>query len=209
MANMQKCESRSDSELLKAMLAGEEAAFVLLYERLKSGIFRYAYYMTNSITTAEEVTQEAFMALLQEGRHYREARGEVGAFVFGITRNLVRRIRRREGVYQSLPDDDAIQRLAASLMTDSDGLQRKMIRNEAVEQVRAAVRSLPDAYAQAVVLCDLCEFSYAEAASRLNCAVGTIRSRLNRAHTLLARKLGSLHGTEDGIRATGTEGCLI
>jgi RNA polymerase sigma-70 factor (ECF subfamily) len=209
MSSIQAYEGRSDAELLKAMLAGDEDAFALLYEKLKSGIFRYAYYMTNSITTAEEVTQEAFMALLQEGRHYREARGEVGAFVFGITRNLVRRVRRREGVYQPLPDDDAIQRLAASLVTDSDGLQRKMIRNEAVEQVRAAVRSLPDAYAQAVVLCDLCELSYAEAASRLNCAVGTIRSRLNRAHTLLASKLGSLRSTEAGIRAAGTEGCLI
>jgi RNA polymerase sigma-70 factor, ECF subfamily len=84
-----------------------------------------------------------------------------------------------------------------------------MIRNEAAEQVRAAVRSLPDSYTQVVVLCDLCEFSYAEAASRLGCAVGTIRSRLNRAHNLLAKKLKPLRSAEAGMRAAGTEGCLI
>ena len=206
---MEMCEGRSDAELLEAALAGDEAAFVMLYEKLKGGIFRYAFYMTNSATAAEEVTQEVFMALLKEGRNYREARGDVGAFVFGIARNLIRRLKRRERPYQPLPDDDAIQRLAASLMTDSEGLQRKMIRNEAAEQVRAAVGSLPDHYAQVVMLCDLCEFSYAEAAVRLDCAVGTVRSRLNRAHTLLARKLKLLRSTETGMRAAGTEGCLI
>src|SRR6266496_3861774 len=209
MASMEMHEGRSDAELLAAALAGDEGAFVMLYEKLKGGIFRYAFYMTNSATAAEEVTQEVFMALLKEGRNYREARGDVGAFVFGIARNLIRRLKRRERPYQALPDDDAIQRLAASLMTDSEGLQRKMIRNEAAEQVRAAVGSLPDHYAQVVMLCDLCEFSYAEAAARLDCAVGTVRSRLNRAHTLLARKLKPLRSTETGIRAAGTVGCLI
>jgi len=209
MASMEMHEGRSDAELLAAALAGDEGAFVMLYEKLKGGIFRYVFYMTNSATAAEEVTQEVFMALLKEGRNYREARGDVGAFVFGIARNLIRRLKRRERPYQALPDDDAIQRLAASLMTDSEGLQRKMIRNEAAEQVRAAVGSLPDHYAQVVMLCDLCEFSYAEAAARLDCAVGTVRSRLNRAHTLLARKLKPLRSTETGIRAAGTEGCLI
>jgi RNA polymerase sigma-70 factor, ECF subfamily len=209
MANMDGYKGRTDTELLKAAMAGEEDAFVVLYEKLKGGIFRYAFYMTNSIAAAEEVTQECFMALLREGRNYREARGDVGAFVFGIARNFVRRVRRRERPYQSLPDDDAIQRLAASLITDPEGLQRKMIRNEAAQQVRAAVRSLPDHYAQVVILCDLCEFSYAEAASRLDCAVGTVRSRLNRAHTLMARKLKPLRSPDPGVQAAGTEGCLI
>ena len=76
---MEMYEGRSDAELLEAALAGDEAAFVMLYEKLKGGIFRYAFYMTNSATAAEEVTQEVFMALLKEGRNYREARGDVGA----------------------------------------------------------------------------------------------------------------------------------
>jgi len=42
----------------------------------------------------------------------------------------------------------------------------------------------------------------------LNCAVGTIRSRLNRAHTLLAQKLKPLRNRQP-LEATGTEGCLI
>jgi RNA polymerase sigma factor (sigma-70 family) len=205
----QTAEPRTDAELLALALAGEESAFVQLYNKLKGGIFRYAFYMTNSNCTAEEVTQEVFMSLLRKGGGYRPERGDVGAFAFGIARNLVRRVQRREHAYQPLPNDDAIERLAASLVLEPQALQRTVIRNETVERVRAAVYSLPDRYCQVVILCDLCEFSYAEAASRLACPVGTVRSRLNRAHALLARKLKPARAIEPDIRAAGTEGCLI
>lgn len=209
MARMGLHEGRSDAELLGLALDGDETAFVVLYEKLKSGIFRYAFYMTNSIAAAEEVTQEVFISLLKEGSSYREERGDLGAFAFGIARNLVRRLRRRERLYQPLPDDEAVERLAASLVLEPQGLQNRMVRNEEAEQVRAAVSSLPEHYAQVVILCDLCEFSYLDTAARLGCPVGTVRSRLSRAHALLARKLKPAGATEAGFRASGTEGCLI
>lgn len=209
MASMDSYDGWSDAELLKAALAGEETAFVFLYEKLKGGIFRYAFYMTSSATAAEEVTQEVFVVLLKEGRNYREARGDVGAFAFGIARNLVRRMRRKEHLFRPFPEGDAVEQLAASLMTEPEALQRNLIRNEALERMRAAIRSLPERYAQVIVLCDLCEFSYAETASRLNCAVGTVRSRLSRAHALLAKKLKPHLSAGPGIRTAGTEGCVI
>ena len=208
MASMGLHEDRSDAELLKLAMAGEESAFITLYEKLKSGIFRYAYYMTSSVTAAEEVTQEVFMSLLEKGSTYREERGDVAAFVFGLARNFVRRVRRRERVYWPLPEEDAVERLAASLILESQSLHISVARNEAVEQVRAAIASLPDHYAQVVILCDLCELSYTDAAVRLACPVGTVRSRLNRAHNLLARKLNPMKSTET-LPASGTEGCLI
>jgi len=201
-------EGRSDIQLLEMALAGEESAFVVLYEKLKSGIYRYAFYMTGSAASAEEVTQEVFMSLLKKGGSFRKAEGDVAAFTFGIARNLVRRIRKRERAYQPLPSDETVERLAASLVLQPQS-QRRVIRNEEVEQVRAAVASLPDHYAQVVILCDLCELSYVEAAARLACPVGTVRSRLSRAHTLLARKLKPIRAAESDIRAAGTEGCLI
>ena len=84
-----------------------------------------------------------------------------------------------------------------------------MVRNEVVDRVQAAIATLPGHYRQAVVLCDLCEFSYEDAATRLRCAVGTIRSRLNRAHSLLAQKLKPFRSRQADIEAAGPEGCLI
>jgi RNA polymerase sigma-70 factor, ECF subfamily len=209
IASAPKLESRSDAELLQRSVAGDESAFLLLYERLKGGVFRYAFYMTNSRTSAEEVTQEVFISLLREGASYREELGDVGAFVFEIARNFVRRIARRERAYQPLPGNDALENLPASLMSQAEALPGQMIRNELIERVQTAIASLPDHYRQAVILCDLCECSYAEAACRLQCPVGTIRSRLNRAHALLAQKLKPLKDPQPDIGAAGTVGCLI
>lgn len=201
--------TRSDAELLQLALAGEEPAFLLLYGRLRVGIFRYAFYMTSSKVHAEEVTQEVFITLLKESHNYRQDRGGLAAFAFGIARNFVRRIERRERPYEALPEDTALVTLSGKLISQSDELPAQLIRTELCGRVQAAVASLPDHYRQVVVLCDLCELSYAEAASRLRCALGTIRSRLSRAHALLAEKLRPLRSRQPEVGAAGPEGCLI
>jgi len=142
------------------------------------------------------------MALLRDGGKYRKQQGDVAAFAFGIAKNFVRRIRRRESEFEPLPEEKT------NLISDADSVTAQLVRNEAIDRVQMAVATLPLHYREAVVLCDLCELTYAEAAIRLRCSVGTIRSRLNRAHTILARKLKRLQGT-GAVGLTGTEGCLI
>ncbi|HLH07757.1 MAG TPA: RNA polymerase sigma factor [Terriglobales bacterium] len=199
-------DNRPDVELFELAVAGDESAFLVLYDRMKTPVFRYAYYMTGSKSSAEEVTQEVFLTLLQKRARFNPRQGDLGAFIFGIARNLVRRIDRRERPYEPLPDDaDSLAppvRTVAECSTD-------LIKNQAVEHVRSAVASLPEHYRQVVVLCDLLEMSYADTATRLGCAVGTVRSRLNRAHKLLAGKLKLLRESQPAFRNTGTEGCLI
>jgi RNA polymerase sigma-70 factor (ECF subfamily) len=56
----------------------------------------------------------------------------------------------------------------------------------------ATLRQLPEPYRDAVVLCDLEERSYEDAARLMGCAVGTVRSRLHRARALLAARLRPL-----------------
>lgn len=205
---MEIIENCSDASLLRRAVAGEEPAFVTLYEKLKGGIYRYAFYMTNSRSVAEEVVQEVFILLLKEGGSYRESRGDVGAFAFGIARNFIRRIDRRERKYEPIPADDSAK-LGDRLISDAESVSGALIRNEVTAQVQAAIASLPDHYRQAVVLCDLCELSYEQAASRLQCAVGTIRSRLHRAHNMLVEKLRPLRSREPEVGEEGPEGCLI
>jgi len=48
---------------------------------------------------------------------------------------------------------------------------------------------LPANFREVVVLCDLHEMSYADAAAALDCAVGTVRSRLHRARGMLLEKM--------------------
>jgi len=64
-----------------------------------------------------------------------------------------------------------------------------LMRQEGIEELRRAVLALPKRYREVVVLCDLEEVDYLEAARLLNCPIGTVRSRLHRARALLLEKL--------------------
>lgn len=195
-----------EAEVLRRALEGDETAFRTLYDRLKSAIFRYAFYMTSSRAAAEEVTQEVFLTLLEKGKSYSAAQGDLGAFTFGMARNIVRRVERRERNWRARFHEGGLDE--GSSVAAPEDLAGDLLRGERVARVRAAIAALPDHYRQVVVLCDLCDFSYAEAAARLDCAVGTIRSRLNRAHALLAQKLKLLGDVAVEMRDAGAEGCL-
>ena len=64
-----------------------------------------------------------------------------------------------------------------------------LTKRETIESVRRAVLSLPTVYREAIVLCDLQDTSYEDAAQVLDCPIGTVRSRLNRGRSMLASKL--------------------
>lgn len=164
------------------MLAGDREAFTALYRLRQGSVFRFALQMTGSVEVAEDVTQETFLALLDAGKRYDASRGTVSAFLYGIARNqILRRIAGRK--HEPLEEHPG-----------GDDLFEDLTRRETVEQVRRAVLSLPPAYREAVVLCDLGEASYEEAAAALECPIGTVRSRLNRARAILAQKLAVARG---------------
>ena len=128
------------------------------------------------------------MALLRDGTTYDSTRGPLNWFLLGIARNLVRQRLGREHFYTSLADDSNDGSVANELQAAGDPLD-ELARNETIETVRKAVLSLPPRYREVVVLCELQEMSYAEAASILDCAIGTVRSRLHRGRALLIEKM--------------------
>src|SRR5207302_6049964 len=85
-------------------------------------------------------------------------------------------------------DEGAVaQMFTAPDLTPFEDLSRA----ETVDVVRAAIQSLPPAYREVVVLCELQEMDYADAAAVIGRPIGTVRSRLHRARALLASKLAS------------------
>jgi RNA polymerase sigma-70 factor (ECF subfamily) len=182
--------SESDQELLRLMLAGDEDAFTALYRRRQGGVYRFALQMSGSVAIAEDVTQEVFMALVNEAGRFDPARGSLTGYLYGIARHHVLRRLERERSFVPMLDDagDADVMTNERLLAEGDPL-RELTRHETIESVRQAVLALPTHYREVVVLCELHEMSYAEAASALSCAVGTVRSRLHRARALLVQKL--------------------
>ncbi|MGB9459220.1 MAG: sigma-70 family RNA polymerase sigma factor [Bryobacteraceae bacterium] len=197
----------SDHQLFERLRAGQEQAFVALYHRRQPSLYRFALQMSGSPPVAEDVTQEVFLALLREECGYDPERGSLAAYLFGIARKLLLRQfeRRRSDVGL---DTGAEEAGAAELADVSDPLADLTAR-ERIEALRRAVSSLPRRYREVVVLCDLEEMDYAEAAAALGCPIGTVRSRLHRARLLLAGKLRDERHGSASVPAWKTARCAI
>jgi RNA polymerase sigma-70 factor (ECF subfamily) len=182
-------EGLSDEELLPLIAAGHVPAFEAIYERRQAGIYRFALRMSGCRSMAEDVTQDVFMALMRDAGQYDSARGSVSAYLYGMARNRVLRLLQRDRAFSANTETSGDDRLSAEALILRDDPLVLLARSEAIESVRRAVLALPLHYREVVVLCNLQEMSYAEAAQVLGCAVGTVRSRLHRARELLIRKL--------------------
>ncbi len=174
-------EELSDSELLRLCKGGDEDAFLAVYRRHQGAVFRFALHMSGRRETAEVVTQEVFIALLTGRTLYAEGRGGLQGYLIGAARNQVRRYLARS---RSLSGEELGVRSSsgAELL---DGLSKE----QDIGWLRAAILSLPPNYREVVVLCELEDMSYSEAAQQLGCAIGTVRSRLHRARAILGAKL--------------------
>src|SRR5215813_8333319 len=99
---MQKTTTSSDQELLRLMMAGDEDAFMALYQRYQGRIYRFALLMSGSGAIADDVTQEVFIALFREADRYDPSRGTLSGYLYGIARNHVLRNLQRVWAYLSL-----------------------------------------------------------------------------------------------------------
>ncbi|MFL6350955.1 MAG: RNA polymerase sigma factor [Bryobacteraceae bacterium] len=174
-------EELSDGELLKLAGKGDENAFLTVFRRHQGPVFRFALHMSGRRETAEEVTQEVFLTLLSEEKLYAEERGALQAYLIGVARNKVRRYLAEARVFGSAE--------LAQPSSVGAGLLDDLSKGQEIEGLRSAILSLPPNYREAIVLCDLEELTYAQAAQQLNCAIGTVRSRLHRARLILGAKL--------------------
>jgi RNA polymerase sigma-70 factor (ECF subfamily) len=179
--------ANEDAVLLKRMQGGDEEAFVTLYRRFQGPVYRFALRMCGSETTAEDVTQEVFLGLIRGLGAFDPGRGTLGAYLYGAARRQVFRQLGANPNEVPLEESDDGPVVASAAPSALAGLERR----EAVERVRQALAAIPAHYREAVVLCDLEEMPYAEAAAILGCAVGTVRSRLNRARAMLLERLSA------------------
>jgi RNA polymerase sigma-70 factor (ECF subfamily) len=173
--------TQSDEELIAAVAAGDREAFGALYGRRRPDVYRFALHMTGVPAAAEDVAQDVFMTVIHEAARYTPGRSGVVPWLLGIARNHARRrlsARRLEPMPESGAEPGVI-------VDPGDGIAR----GQEVEALRRALGSLPVPYREAVVLCDLQELSYQDAAVAAGCAIGTVRSRLHRGRQILAAKM--------------------
>ena len=185
----------TDEALYRLMRQGRQDAFAELYERHEAALFRYAMHMAGSRETGEEIAHDVFVRLLDAAERFDERRGALVAYLYGIARNLVRVSKRHTSV--GIPGEIRA--------VDEGGLSLALIAREQVAALHAALARMPLPYRDAVVLCDLEELPYEEAARRMGCAVGTVRSRVHRGRLFLAERLKPAEARARAVGGQETE----
>ncbi len=132
------------------------------------------------------------MTLLRDPKKYDAARGTLGAFLYGVTRNRILKHLERLPREISLDEKNEEGADTGIVLQDASTPAIQAEKRERVEHVWAAVLDLPMEFREAVVLCELEERSYEEAAQMIGCPIGTIRSRLHRGRALLMARLEML-----------------
>ena len=185
----QRSDEQSDAELHKAALKGSGEAMAMLYRRHGGLVYRFTLRMSRDEAIAEEVTQEVFLALLRQLDRFDPEKAALATWLCGIARRqLWKHLERFNCPGVEGEDAPEVESLDDSPVT-------WLIRQEAVAAVRQGLDELALPLREVIVLCELEEMSYEQAAQVLTVPIGTVRSRLHRAKARLAALMrGSMAG---------------
>ena len=196
-----RAESRG-AGLIALARRGDAVAFSQLFSAFERPIFRYAAHMCGR-DAADDIVQETFLALLRpstgpKANGYDPNKGSVANYLFGIARHFIlKRLGGKELATFELDEDDG----RAGWVDDGrPTVLESLSRIETIQAVRAAIETLPAPYREVIVLCELQEMSYADAAVIARCPIGTVRSRLHRAKAMLMAKLAATEHAPVGLR---------
>lgn len=181
----------ADTDLLRRLRQGDATAFQALYQRHQGALFRFAAMRCGSADTAADVVQEVFIGLLTGSFAFDPSRGALAPFLFGVARNLLLKHEEAQRRTASLAEPGEDEDSELDLPDDSAEPLARMLSDERAEEVRRALALLPPHYRDVVILYELHDLSYLEIASICQIDLGTVRSRLSRARSALAKRLGA------------------
>jgi len=192
-ARDQHADRAGDAELSSAIAQGGEAAIAAAYRRHGGLVYRFSLRLSQDPSIAEEVTQEVFLALLRQPDRFDPSRALLSTWLCGIARRLLwKELERRQRHAPLNRAEDA-----GEAESPADDPAAALSRKEEVAALQQGIDALPLPLKAVVVLCELEEMSYEDAAQVLEIPVGTVRSRLHRAKARLGLLLG-----RDPVNAT-------
>jgi len=179
----------ADEELMQLVRRGEARAFELIYDRHSGAAFSLAYRMTGKRATAEDVVQEAFLALWRANTRYDRTRGSVRTWILGIVHNRAIDALRRSTVHdrRRASDEGLEERFAAAERTDVE-----VARRDEARELRDALATLPDEQSRVIELAYFGGYSHSEIASMLDTPIGTVKGRMRLGLQKMRGELGGM-----------------
>ena len=194
----------ASDEIIERCLNGDQTAWETIVRLYWRKVFNVAYKFVGRHDLAEDLTQEVFLKLYKSLDTF-DRRANFQTWLISVSRNLCidhyRSVRKeRETINR---DVDASELSPVSHDTAAD---TRLEQRDRVALLRQALDKLAPTLRTAVMLRDIQELSYQEIADRLHLPEGTVKSRINRGRTELARQIQRLRDQQDTIPRTGVSG---
>ncbi len=192
--------SLSDEDLMARVAEDDERAFTELVRRFQGRVMNLIGRVLNDRNGADDLAQEVFVRVYVHRRNYRRG-SKFSTWLFTIAANLAkneirRRVRRRN--WFSLDAlTEVLQDSLPQLADRAEGRETVLEREQLQGEVGRAIATVPEKYRLALVLRDIEGLAYEEIADVLGVPGGTVRSRINRARSMLKRKLQPLLRKQD------------
>lgn len=180
--------------LIQRCLTGDQIAWEQIVRQYWRKVFNVAYKFVGKHDEAEDLTQDIFFKIFKSLDTF-DRRANFQTWLISISRNLCidhyRSVRKeREAVDREVDAAD----LAPA--TPEPGPVAALEQRDRVALLKQAMSALPESLRTAVLMRDIQELSYQEIADRLRLPEGTVKSRINRGRTELARQIRKLRGNE-------------
>ena len=179
----------ADEDLVQLVRRGEARAFEVVYDRHGGAAFALAYRMTGTRPTAEEVVQDAFLALWRANARYDRTRGSVRTWILGIVHNRAIDGLRRSSVHERRRESLGVveDRFEARERTDVE-----VARLDEAQEIRQALTTLPAEQCRVIELAYFGGFTQTEIAAMLDTPIGTIKGRMRLGLEKMRAQLGGL-----------------
>lgn len=175
-----------------AMTEGEKKGFKEAAVSYLDHLYRVAVHLTRQKSDAEDLVQETYLQAVTHSHQFTPGtnlKGWLTKILYNLFINSYRRDKRTDSL------DRADAETGVSWLESLEGSvgkpEAELLQTELQDKIREALNSLQEDFRSPVVLVDIGGFTYAEVAEILSCPVGTIRSRLFRARSILISKLRS------------------
>jgi len=189
---------------IERCLRGDQAAWDAIVRLYWRKVFNIAYKFVGRHDEAEDLTQDVFLKVFKSLQTF-DRRANFSTWLVSVSRNLCidhyRSVRRER---EALGRDVDVATLARA--ATGDGAQAMLEQQDRVAMLRAALGKLAPSLRTAIMLRDIQELSYHEIAARLGVPEGTVKSRINRGRTELARQIARLRERQGPISRTGVSG---
>lgn len=181
-------EREREADIIERARRGDRAAFHALFETHKDRVYSIALHYSNDPAMAHDVTQQVFLKLFTGISQFR-FESELTTWLYRIVANACIDEQRKRKRFVPLNEELEVKDMTVS-GSQEDRLQRK----ELAGSVQSAIAELSPKLRLPILLKYVEGLSYEEIAEALGCSIGTVSSRLNRGHKMLANKLAHLRG---------------